>query len=58
MEKTKSGYDVHVKVQNVHDVIDLTFHISETGSTTVAAASINRQSISYTGDIVIPQPKE
>ena len=58
MEKTKSGYDVHVKVQNVHDVIDLTFHISKMGSATVAAASINRQSISYTGDILIPLPKE
>ena len=58
MEKTKSGYDVNVKVQNVHDIIDLTFHISEMGSATVAAASINRQSISYTGEILVPLPKE
>jgi hypothetical protein len=58
MEETKSGYDVHLKVQNVHDVIDLTFHISESGSTSVAASSINRQAVSYTGDILITQPKE
>jgi hypothetical protein len=58
MEKTKSGYDVHIKVQNVHDVIDLVFHISEMGSASVAATSINRQAISYTGDILVPQAKE
>jgi hypothetical protein len=56
--KTKSGYDIDVKVKNVNDVIDLVFHISKNGSASVVASSINRQSISYMGDILVPQPKE
>jgi hypothetical protein len=56
--KTKSGYDVDIKVNNDHDVIDLVFHISKTGSTSVMAASINRQAITYTGEILAPLPKE
>lgn len=56
--KTKSGYDVDIKVNNEHDVINLVFHISKTGSTSVMAASINRQAITYTGEILVPQPKE
>jgi len=56
--KTKSGYDVDIKVNNDRDVIDLVFHISKTGSTSVMAASINRQAITYTGEILAPQPKE
>ena len=28
--KTKSGYDVDIRVTNEHDVIDLAFHISKT----------------------------
>ena len=56
--KTKSGYDVDIKVNNNRDVIDLVFHISKTGSTSVMAASINRQAITYTGEILVPQPKE
>jgi len=56
--KTKSGYDVDVRVKNEHDVIDLVFHISKTGSASLTASSINRQAISYTGEIMNPKPKE
>ena len=56
--KKKSGYVIDIKVKNQHDVIDLTFHISKTGITSVSASSINRQNISYTGEIIIPQPKQ
>jgi hypothetical protein len=55
--KTKSGYVVDIKVKNQYDVIDLNFHISKTGITSVSASSINRQNISYTGEILILQPK-
>jgi hypothetical protein len=57
MKKTKSGFSVWVKVKNEHDVIDLTFHISKLGNTSVSASSINRQSITYTGVILIPVPE-
>jgi hypothetical protein len=57
MKKTKSGLSVWVKVKNEHDVIDLTFHISKLGNTSVSASSINRQSITYTGVILIPVPE-
>ena len=53
--KRKSGFVIDIKVKNEHDVIDLTFHISKTGSTSVSASSINRQNITYTGEILIPQ---
>lgn len=56
--KTKKGYDVDIRVKNVNDIIDLAFHISKTGDATVVASSINRQSISYMGEIFVPQPKE
>jgi hypothetical protein len=55
--RRKSGYAIDIKVKNQHDVIDLTFHISKTGITSVSASSINRQNITYTGEILIPQPK-
>lgn len=55
--RRKSGYAIDIKVKNEHDVIDLTFHISKTGITSVSASSINRQNITYTGEILIPQPK-
>ena len=55
--KRKSGYAIDIKVKNQYDVIDLTFHISKTGITSVSASSINRQNITYTGEILIPQPK-
>lgn len=56
--KTKRGYEVNIKVKNFNDVIDLVFHITKVGDATVVASSINRQSISYMGEILIPQPKE
>ncbi len=56
--KTKSGYDVDITVKNVHDVIDLAFHISKTGDASVTASSISRQAISYMGEILTPLPKE
>jgi hypothetical protein len=54
--KTKSGYLIEVQVKNQYDIIDLTFHISKTGITSVSASSINRQNITYTGEILIPLP--
>ena len=57
-EKTKKGYDVNIKVKNINDVIDLVFHISKTGDATCVASSINRQSISYVGEILAPMTKE
>lgn len=51
-EVTKNGYRVKFKVKNVNDVIDCTFHISETGSTALSVSSMNRQSINYSGDLL------
>jgi hypothetical protein len=56
--KTKKGYEVKIKVKNLNDVIDLVFHITKVGDATVVASSINRQSISYMGEILIPQQKQ
>lgn len=56
--KTKKGYDVSINVKNKGDIIDLAFHISKTGDATVVASSINRQSITYIGEILVPQQKE
>ncbi len=56
--KTKSGFDIQINVKNGHDVIDLDFHISKTGDATVVASSINRQSISYNGEIFAPKTGE
>ena len=52
MEKTKKGYLVKVKVKNGNDMLDFSFHISETGTTTLSVSSVNRQAISYYGDLV------
>jgi len=56
--KTKSGYDVSINVKNKNDIIDLAFHISKNGDATVVASSLNRQSITYMGEILVPQPKK
>jgi hypothetical protein len=56
--KTKKGYEVRVEVNNKGDIINLVFHISKNGSATVVASSINRQAISYMGEIFIPLPEE
>ena len=57
-EATKNGYLVKFKVKNTNDVIDCTFHISETGSTSLSVSSINRQSINYSGDLVKIEEKK
>jgi len=57
-ETTKNGYLVKFKVKNTNDVIDCTFHISETGSTSLSVSSINRQSINYSGDLVKIEEKK
>ncbi len=51
-EKTKNGYLVKVSVKNKMDVLDFGFHISETGYTSLNVTSINRQAISYYGNVV------
>ena len=51
--KTKKGYEVQIEVNNDGDIISLVYHISKTGSATVVASSLNRQSISYMGDIFV-----
>ena len=55
-KRTKKGYLVKIRVTNVHDVIDLNFHINLDGLTTASASSINRQAISYNGIIILPMP--
>lgn len=54
--KTKKGYEVNIEVNNNGDIISLVFHISQNGSATVVASSLNRQAISYMGDIFIAPP--
>jgi hypothetical protein len=56
--KTKKGFEVNIKVKNQNDLIDLAFHISKMGSATVVASSLNRQAITYTGEIFAPKPGE
>jgi len=51
METDKKGYVVEVKTSNKSDAIEFTFHISETGSTSLTVNSTNRQSITFFGDI-------
>lgn len=50
-EPAKQGYMVKVRVKNNNDLIDCTYHISETGSTTLSVSSTNRSAITYFGDI-------
>lgn len=50
-EKTKDGYMVRVKVKNGMDNLDYRFNISETGMTTLAVNSTDRQLITYYGEI-------
>jgi hypothetical protein len=57
-ERSKKGYTVIVKVTNKHENIEIKFHILKTGSASVTASFINRQSISYNGEILIPFEKE
>jgi hypothetical protein len=57
-ETTKNGYLVKVSAQNSNDRLEYSFHISETGSTSLNVSSLNRQSISYTGNIEKIEEKE
>ncbi len=50
-EKTKNGYLINVTAKNESDRLEYSFHISETGSTSLLVSSTNRQSISYYGDL-------
>lgn len=56
-KRTKKGYLVEISLTNVRDVIELTFYINLDGLTSVSASSINRQSITYSGEIIIPVAK-
>ncbi len=56
-EKTKKGYLIKVVAKNGNDRVDFSFHISETGATTLSVSSTNRQSISYYGEIVKEKKK-
>ena len=58
MEETNKGYRVKVSAKNGNDRVEFTFHISETGSTTLNVSSINRQSISYYGNLEKIEKKE
>jgi len=51
MEKTKNGYRVEVSTKNGSDKLEFYFNVSESGSTTLSVSSINRQSISYYGNL-------
>lgn len=50
-ELAKNGYMVKFKTRNAGDVLNCTLHVSETGSSTLSVSSMNRQSISYFGDL-------
>lgn len=56
-EKVKNGYMVKVEAKNKNDRLTFTFHISETGTTTLSVSSINRQSITYNGEIIKEKKK-
>lgn len=56
--KKRSGFDVEIHVVNDRDVIDLDFHISKMGDASVVASSLNRQSITYVGEIFAPKTGE
>jgi len=58
MEKTKNGYRVKVSTKNGSDRLEFNFNISETGTTTLMVSSINRQSISYYGNLEKIKEKE
>lgn len=57
-EETKSGYMVKFKAKNKSDVVDFTLHISESGSTSLSVSSMNRQSITYYGNLAKIEEKK
>ncbi|HPE77987.1 MAG TPA: DUF4251 domain-containing protein [Draconibacterium sp.] len=56
--KTKKGFEVNIKLKNLNEGIDLVFHISKMGDATVVASSLNRQAITYTGELFAPKSGE
>jgi outer membrane phospholipase A len=56
-EEVKNGYLVKVAVKNGSDRLDFSFHISVTGSTTLSVSSMNRQAISYYGEVIKTEEK-
>lgn len=55
---TKTGYILKINVKHEHEFINLKFYISKTGYTSLSASFLNRQSISFEGEILVPQPIE
>ena len=49
--ENKNGYSIEVHVRNRNDMLDFSFHVTESGSTTLTVNSVNRQSISYFGQL-------
>ena len=57
-EWKKGGWIIKFIAKNKNDLLNFTFTIAETGSTTLSVNSTNRQNISYHGDIVEIEKKE
>lgn len=55
---TNEGYKIVVKVKNENELINLVFHISKKGYTSLSASFLSRQSISFEGEILIPPKPE
>ena len=51
IERTKNGYLVKLSVNNRTDNLNFSFHISQTKLTNLSVSSINRQPMSYSGEI-------
>ncbi len=50
-KEKRNGYQVKVDVKNGPDYLKYTFHVTETGSSTLTVASNQRQSIAFYGTI-------
>ncbi len=55
---TNEGYKIEIKIINQNEYINLVFHISKTGYTSLSASFLIRQSISFEGEILIPLKAE
>ncbi len=55
---TKKGYKIEIKVINNEEYINMVLHISKTGYTSLSASFLDRQSITFDGEILIPVPVE
>jgi hypothetical protein len=55
----KGGWIIKFRAKNKNDIIDFTFTVSTTGSTTLSVNSTNRQAISYYGELrEIPEEED